>query len=1226
MDSVIPNGQNNTLAEYMILFDADNHPPMLDKPLYDSWKSRKELYMQNKEHGRMILESIAHGLLDWPSIEVDGVIRLKKYAELSASEKLQANCDLKAANIILQGLPTDVYALVNHHRLKAYLEQHEIHVNQVWIMRERNQDPLALVSSHQNTPSHFNTYQTSYNHPWYLQQLSPSQSPQYGSIHPTQHYSTTYSSTPLTLTYSTTSYLNAYSSTIHQEACPQQQSIPQIEYTISIFNQQTHLAEFPQIDSGLAALVFKQGDNPIDAINKMMSFLSTIITSLQGRQSLFAAGTSGTRANISRIGKNNSGQQRVVKCFNCQDPEVAEGPVTQTVITHNAAYQADDLDMYDFNCDDFSTADMGCLVRNGPALLGIIQSVLGIKVSLVRDGKPITCNGCEGMLMGGFCFPCNLKAENSYTCYQNAYSFNNNSNYLPQPQYEKYLCNLCGNNLHDGYDCQQQFPFVYEQEPTYNQNYNDNYYPQDSPSFPCCDNCGGSHETFRCQPMDQNIDFSGSDQIQTLQVPEVHPPSEISNEYSKPENPNELFQKLLGDLKELAEYENSQSRDRPIFFNDDENHFVQNEESLENSSKEIATSNSNEEKEGPPQDSDIHQLIEECSIEICEEQKQIAPILSTKEPEHLLSMRYEHLSITPETESDEVIESNAENLLPIPSECEVTLGDKRECDELICENSSIIDNCDNHSEILFDSNNDDLSVYDDDFENIEYVEASLFDPEIVSVEEENVVQREEEEVDLEDISQIQDVVLREKLLSITRLISNIESLNDNSTHDHLIESALNTKLLSINSQRLDNKEQQEVKNVVEQPAERGNRIESLQNFRVIHKSSISFKNTSQISSIHAVVTILSTKEPEYSPSMGYENSNTTTETESDEIMKSGVEELVPILSDNEVTLEDKRECDVPISENSPICDDHSEIFSDSKNDDDISDVKYVEVSLPDPEIVSVEEENVVHQEEENNVEEEEVDLEDISQIQDIVLREKLLSITRLISNIESLNDNPTPDCVFILLSPIILSQIIFLPNSKLFAIIQKRREVVTPLLMLITLFLSMIHFALRLSPIRREPPDAKTDAGEEIPVVMNDKDKFDEDYYFFMFDKVFSLLSAESEDTIFDPEGRYMLPLGVENDDSDREVDAVDDLRVDNTISNSEHESSENEDSDFDNPSVPLPPSEPPDKELDFEIEFGDEISIVRNTIVEFECLNPRAKLDNDDFSIAKVFFYLRRE
>nr|GFC76558.1 hypothetical protein [Tanacetum cinerariifolium] len=124
----------------------------------------------------------------------------------------------------------------------------------------------------------------------------------------------------------------------------------------------------------------------------------------------------------------------------------------------------------------------------------------------------------------------------------------------------------------------------------------------------------------------------------------------------------------------------------------------------------------------------------------------------------------------------------------------------------------------------------------------------------------------------------------------------------------------------------------EVKNVVEQPAERGNRtIESLQNFRVIRKSAISLNNTSQISSIHAVAPILSNKEPEYSPSLGYEHSNTTLETESDEIIKSGVEELVPILSENEVTLKDKRECDVLVCENTPVCDNHSEIFSDPKS-------------------------------------------------------------------------------------------------------------------------------------------------------------------------------------------------------------------------------------------------------------------------------------------------------
>nr|GFC98603.1 hypothetical protein [Tanacetum cinerariifolium] len=106
-----------------------------------------------------------------------------------------------------------------------------------------------------------------------------------------------------------------------------------------------------------------------------------------------------------------------------------------------------------------------------------------------------------------------------------------------------------------------------------------------------------------------------------------------------------------------------------------------------------------------------------------------------------------------------------ENLLPIPSECEVALEDKKECDVPIFKKVPV---CDNHSDIFSDSKiDDDISVDDDDFEDIEYVEASLSDSkiasveEIVSVEEENVVQREEEDVDLEDISQVQDAVLRE---------------------------------------------------------------------------------------------------------------------------------------------------------------------------------------------------------------------------------------------------------------------------------------------------------------------------------------------------------------------------------------------------------------------------------------------------------------------------------
>ncbi|GKB21512.1 hypothetical protein Tco_0855435, partial [Tanacetum coccineum] len=65
----------------------------------------------------MILKSVKHGPLIWPIIKENGVTKTKKYAELSAIEKIQADCDMKAINIILQGLPTDIYSLVNHHRV-----------------------------------------------------------------------------------------------------------------------------------------------------------------------------------------------------------------------------------------------------------------------------------------------------------------------------------------------------------------------------------------------------------------------------------------------------------------------------------------------------------------------------------------------------------------------------------------------------------------------------------------------------------------------------------------------------------------------------------------------------------------------------------------------------------------------------------------------------------------------------------------------------------------------------------------------------------------------------------------------------------------------------------------------------------------------------------------------------------------------------------------------------
>nr|GEY61932.1 hypothetical protein [Tanacetum cinerariifolium] len=81
----------------------------------------------------------------------------------------------------------------------------------------------------------------------------------------------------------------------------------------------------------------------------------------------------------------------------------------------------------------------------------------------------------------------------------------------------------------------------------------------------------------------------------------------------------QLRPKHQSSIKNFTEYDQSTSTDRPIFLNDNEDNPVQNKESPENSSEETVFSKTNQE---PPQDSDIHQLIEECSIKVPEEQKQ----------------------------------------------------------------------------------------------------------------------------------------------------------------------------------------------------------------------------------------------------------------------------------------------------------------------------------------------------------------------------------------------------------------------------------------------------------------------------------------------------------------------------------------------------------------------------------------------------------------------------
>nr|GEY77824.1 hypothetical protein [Tanacetum cinerariifolium] len=141
-------------------------------------------------------------------------------------------------------------------------------------------------------------------------------------------------------------------------------------------------------------------------------------------------------------------------------------------------------------------------------------------------------------------------------------------------------------------------------------------------------------------------------------------------------------------------------------------------------------------------------------------------------PRSPLSIGDEHLDTILATESDEVIKSSVENLIPIPSEFE-GIPDTM-CDVHLVNNPTPFEAKD-HFEIVINSN-DDISCSDDDSlcnENIEYVEASPHNSELVSLGVAEIVIPEEEE--------IEDDNLREKLLNDHLLIANIEALKDNPT-------------------------------------------------------------------------------------------------------------------------------------------------------------------------------------------------------------------------------------------------------------------------------------------------------------------------------------------------------------------------------------------------------------------------------------------------------------
>ncbi|GJV04696.1 hypothetical protein Tco_1338265 [Tanacetum coccineum] len=155
----------------------------------------------------------------------------------------------------------------------------------------------------------------------------------------------------------------------------------------------------------------------------------------------------------------------------------------------------------------------------------------------------------------------------------------------------------------------------------------------------------------------------------------------------------------------------------------------------------------------------------------------ITTVSSTKEPVNSLSMGDEHLDTIPATESDEVIKYRVEDLVPILSESE-GIPDSV-CDVPLCNNPTPLEAFKEHSETIIDSNNDSSSSDDDSYENIDYVDASPPDAEIVSLEVVEIVIPEVGGIDTDILLTIKDDILREKLLNVNLLIANIEALKDN---------------------------------------------------------------------------------------------------------------------------------------------------------------------------------------------------------------------------------------------------------------------------------------------------------------------------------------------------------------------------------------------------------------------------------------------------------------
>nr|GEW85345.1 hypothetical protein [Tanacetum cinerariifolium] len=348
--------------------------------------------------------SMSLGKVVWNSTFKNDTIRLKTYEELFDKEKFQADCDLKATNIILQGLPPDVYALVNHHKIaKDIWNRVKLLMQGTSLSKQEREcklydefDKFSYVKGeilHQyylRIPPEWGKFVTDVklardlhtsNYDQLYAYLGQHESNPYEAPHHPQQYPTTY---PTNLSHT-------------------QPSVTQNAYPPLTIPQKPQ-AEFPQLDSGLAVPTFLPGDDPTACMNKAMAFLSTVFSPpyISTNNQLRSSSNPSIKPLFKMVESLfNKFKEDKVKMLSVQDHKgmfqytqpkrrrdatwfkekalliqaqakgkeldeeqlafledhgVADGQVAQS-ITHNAAFQTDDLDAYDSDCDDISSAN-----------------------------------------------------------------------------------------------------------------------------------------------------------------------------------------------------------------------------------------------------------------------------------------------------------------------------------------------------------------------------------------------------------------------------------------------------------------------------------------------------------------------------------------------------------------------------------------------------------------------------------------------------------------------------------------------------------------------------------------------------------------------------------------------------------------------------------------------------------------------------------------------------